>query len=277
MKKYIPISLIILVSFHLQAQQEKLPIIDMHLHGLNQYSSLLETMPCIPEPCTGLKTEIQDLSELLPQTVKEMKKNQVVLGIVTTPDLEELSRWKTFAPEMFLAGLQFWDPLQPDVALIQKEFKEGRLNIMGEIGTQYNGFAPNDPKLEKFYTLATELDLPVLIHCGSLADISDLFNMRDGNPLLLEEVLKRLPNLRIYIENASFPFAQEIIALMYRYPNVYADLSTISWIIPRKTFHNYLEGLMNAGLGKRLMFGSDQMIWPETIKMAVDAIESAAF
>ena len=34
---------------------------------------------------------------------------------------------------------------------------------------------------------------------------------------------------------------------------------------------------MEAGLGKRLMFGSDQMWWPETIDLAIDAIESAPF
>jgi predicted TIM-barrel fold metal-dependent hydrolase len=34
---------------------------------------------------------------------------------------------------------------------------------------------------------------------------------------------------------------------------------------------------MDAGLGKRLMFGSDQMIWPEAIGMAVESIESADF
>jgi hypothetical protein len=34
---------------------------------------------------------------------------------------------------------------------------------------------------------------------------------------------------------------------------------------------------MQAGFGKRLMFGSDQMRWPETIGMAVKAIESAPF
>jgi hypothetical protein len=34
---------------------------------------------------------------------------------------------------------------------------------------------------------------------------------------------------------------------------------------------------MDADLGKRLMFGSDQMIWPETIGMAVEAIETADF
>ena len=34
---------------------------------------------------------------------------------------------------------------------------------------------------------------------------------------------------------------------------------------------------MDAGLGKRLMFGSDQMQWPEAIDDAVEAIESAPF
>ncbi|MBE7522130.1 MAG: amidohydrolase family protein [Burkholderiales bacterium] len=34
---------------------------------------------------------------------------------------------------------------------------------------------------------------------------------------------------------------------------------------------------MRAGFGKRLLFGSDQMYWPEAIGMAVEAIESAPF
>ncbi len=31
------------------------------------------------------------------------------------------------------------------------------------------------------------------------------------------------------------------------------------------------------GLGKRVLFGSDPMAWPETIGMAVEAIQSADF
>jgi Amidohydrolase. len=34
---------------------------------------------------------------------------------------------------------------------------------------------------------------------------------------------------------------------------------------------------MRAGFGKRLMFGTDQMYWPEGIAMAVDAVHSAPF
>ena len=37
------------------------------------------------------------------------------------------------------------------------------------------------------------------------------------------------------------------------------------------------RALMRAGFGKRLMFGSDQMVWPEGIGMAIEGIESAGF
>ncbi|MGI9066805.1 MAG: hypothetical protein ACR2HX_10430 [Pyrinomonadaceae bacterium] len=47
------------------------------------------------------------------------------------------------------------------------------------------------------------------------------------------------------------------------YPQVYAGLAVINWVIPREEFHDYLRRLMRVGLGKQLMFGSDQMIWPD--------------
>jgi len=257
------------------AQNGNLPIIDMHLHAPEVVWS--DTMLCTPEPCTGPRNQINEISELLPLTVDEMRKNNVVLGIVTDGNLDEIYRWKDYAQGLFLTGIAIWDPLLPDISFLKDEYSEGRLNIVGEIAAQYNGFAPNDPKLDRFYKLAVEFDIPVLIHCAALAGQSALFNITDGNPLLLEPVLKKYPTLRIYIENASYPFAQEIIALMNRYSNVYVDVSTITWLIPRSAFHYYLERLVIAGYGKRIMFGSDQMLWPETITMGIEAIESASF
>jgi predicted TIM-barrel fold metal-dependent hydrolase len=48
-------------------------------------------------------------------------------------------------------------------------------------------------------------------------------------------------------------------------------------VLPRPAFYRYLEALVDAGLGKRLMFGSDQMRWPEAIGWAVEAIQEAPF
>ena len=285
MKKLISIFIIIGIIVILLLSQtyssELPPIIDMHMHAFSKMPRTPDgtprTAPRYPDKSimrgTALVTRDEDMLRL---TLEAMDKYNVVLGVVSR-DLKEVYEWKDAAPQRFLAGQIIRDPTTVDIAALRREFTEGKLEIMGEIAAQYRGYPPNDPALEPIYSLAEELDVPVLIHCEGIAGPSPKFRISDGNPLLLEEVLKRHPNLRIYVENAGWPFLAEIIALMYRYPQVYVDLSTITWIIPRPTFHSYLKGLIDADLGKRLMFGSDQMAWPETIGMAIEAIESAGF
>ena len=64
---------------------------------------------------------------------------------------------------------------------------------------------------------------------------------------------------------------------MHMYPQVYADLGVIDWSRPRAYFHEYLRARLRPNLGQRLMFGSDRMIWPEAMRMAIEGIESATF
>lgn len=86
----------------------------------------------------------------------------------------------------------------------------------------------------------------------------------------------RHPKLRLYIMHAGWPML-EMVALMYAYPQVYAEVGEVNWLVPRKEFHRYLRRLVEAGFGKRVMFGSDQNIWPQTIPIAIEAVESASF
>jgi predicted TIM-barrel fold metal-dependent hydrolase len=131
--------------------------------------------------------------------------------------------------------------------------------------------------MDSTFALAVEFDLPVLIHSGGTGAASSKFRIASGHPELLEDVLLKYPTLRLCIAHAGFPFFEEIVTILYRYPNVYVDVSAINWIIPRPMFHRYLRGLIDAGLSKRIMFGTDQMAWPETIDIAIEAIESAEF
>jgi predicted TIM-barrel fold metal-dependent hydrolase len=68
-----------------------------------------------------------------------------------------------------------------------------------------------------------------------------------------------------------------MVALLFFYPNVYVDISAINWLLPREEFHFYLKRLVNAGFSKRIMFGSDQMYWPDAIELAIEGVESADF
>ncbi|MDX1603907.1 MAG: amidohydrolase family protein, partial [Salinimicrobium sediminis] len=148
---------------------------------------------------------------------------------------------------------------------------------MGEIGTQLNGIPPNHPSLDPFFMLAEARGLPVLIHTLGIGPYMPHFSSAAGSPLLLEEVFGKHPRLRLFVENAGYPFGDEMIAMMYQYPQLHADVSTITWVIPRTAFYDHLEKFMRAGLGKRIMFGSDQMVWPEKIGAAVEAIQKAPF
>jgi hypothetical protein len=169
------------------------------------------------------------------------------------------------------------DWLWPDAKSLRQAYIDNQYSGMGEIATQLNGIPPNDPRLEPYFALAEELDLPVLIHTEGIGPYLPGFRCSAGSPLLLEDVLVRHPKLRLFVENAGYPYLDEMVAVMTQYPQLYADISTITWVIPQTAFHDYLRALVRAGLGKRLMFGSDQMRWPEMIEKAIRSIQNADF
>lgn len=73
------------------------------------------------------------------------------------------------------------------------------------------------------------------------------------------------------------PLVDEMIALLYAHPQVYVDVAGNDWGYPRPHFYRQLRKLMEAGLGERIMWGSDQMVWPRTIEIAIETIEKAPF
>jgi hypothetical protein len=90
-------------------------------------------------------------------------------------------------------------------------------------------------------------------------------------------VLARNPGLKLYIMHMGEIFQESTLAILHMYPQVYLDVAVMDWGMPREQFHANLQALIHAGLGKRIMFGSDQMVWPELIGKAIEGIESASF
>lgn len=264
-----------------EAQPKPLPIIDMHQHArftldLQENGEPWPRM-CFPQPCEGQAGLAQKDEDILRITLALMEKYNIVKAVVSDENLEEVKRWQASAPEKFLAGGATFRPSLTDTAALRAAFESGELQVMGEIGAQYAGIAPDESVLEPYFAIAEAYDVPVLIHCGGLGGGDHNFKLSQGNPLALEEVLNKHPGLRLYIENAGWPFLDETTALMYRFPNVYADLSTINWLIPEQAFYDYVKKLRALGLGKRLMYGSDQMMWPGAISVGIERILAADF
>ena len=259
--------------------QEGLPIIDMHLHAdlPPQEVAPGDPAPCRPEPCEGKGSATKNHAETLEKTLEIMDRNNIVKAFLSGLNPAMVQQWVDAAPDRFIAAPFIFKPGYPDTEILKQVYNNKLYAGMGEIATQLNGIAPNDPKLDPYFALAEKLDLPTLIHTEGIGPYLPGFRSSAGSPLLLEDVLVRHPNLRLFVENTGYPFRDEMIAVMSQYPQLYGDLSTITWVIPRTAFYEYLKALINAGLEKRLMFGSDQMRWPGMIEKGIEAIKEADF
>jgi uncharacterized protein len=264
-------------------QARRPPIIDVHLHAY----------PSFPPPANPIWNAVPKTLALSPAaspvdhlraTLQEMDRYNIVLGVVSGPDEAVLRTWHAAAPGRFMGGcwLQVGATPKPSVGDLRRAVQDGICKVLGELNLAYEGVSPDDSRLEPYYDLAEELGIPVGLHSslgppGTPYFHAPRFRVSLGDPKLLEPVLLRHPRLKFYLMHAGHPYLEATKAIMAVYPQVYADVGVISWVLPRKEFYRYLEALIDAGFGERLMFGSDQVFWPRAIGLAVETLEAAPF
>ncbi len=175
----------------------------------------------------------------------------------------------------------------PDPAWLREELRTGRVRGFGEMSPQYLGISAGDARLDPYWDLAEQFDIPVGVHMGpgppgaayasSPAPFkSPAFRMALGDPLMLEEVLLRHKRLRLFVMHAGWPRLESMVALLYAHPSVYVDVAALQskTLVPRSAYYHHLRGLVHAGFSKRIMFGSD---FPDQLKDGIDAVLAADF
>ena len=281
----------------------RLPIIDMHLHASGVDPARPRTGRCTPvpsypawdqrtlwrevyaermrnPPCPDPVWSATSEEELRAGTIAAVERLNIFGMLSGTP--ERVAAWRAAAPGRFWPGLGFELRAGYTPEALRALHREGRLAVLGEVGTIYEGVAPDDARLEPFWALAEELDVPVGIHVGpvfpGMAYLSGRpHDARLYSALTMEPVLVRHPRLRVYLMHAGYPFTEDLLALLYANPQVYVDVAVINWTQPRAAFYRHLERIVEAGFADRVMFGSDQQAWPGTIERAVRSIEEAPF
>jgi len=268
------------------SQTARLPIIDVHLHA---YPADAAFPDGLANPATGKVTAVKNGAEHLKACRAEMLRLNIVKGVVSGGDGDRLAaawRWLDADPDRFIAaaGIRGSEDIPlPPLETLRQAFASRRLAVLGEITAQYAGVTLGDARYRPYLALAEEFDVPAAVHMGvgppgiTADPCCHGFRVGLGNPAVLEEALNQHPKLRVNVMHGGWPYLQDTIALLFVYPQVNVDLGAIDWALPRAEFHAYLGALMRAGFGTRIMFGSDQMYWPEAIGMAVEAIEAAPF
>lgn len=292
----------LLVTPLLANAQPKPPIIDMHLHAFR-----MDDVPPGAPACPGdqgvLMPTIDPKDEL--DFSKWLTCNKPIFAAASDADLreksiaalrhhnvkqavtegavEDVAAWREAAPDLILPGVAFGTRNDKSIEELRRLHAAGQLAVLGEVYIQYRGHRPDDARYEPYFALAEELDIPVGIHLGEGPPAAarfpgyETYRASMGSPFLLEEVLRKHPRLRIYVMHYGSPLVDEMIAMMFTHPNLYVDVSCNNWLSPRAQFHDALKRMIDAGFEKRILFGSDQMYWPDAIGEAIKSIETAPF
>jgi len=116
----------------------------------------------------------------------------------------------------------------------------------------YHHFYPNDREIYKLYGIASERDVPVMIHTGS--SIFKGAKIKYSNPMFIDDVAVDFPDLKIImVHGGRGLWYQEAFFLSRLHKNVYLEISGL----PPKNLLKYYPELEK--YSENIVYGSD---WP---------------
>ena len=273
-----------------QDKEAALPIIDAHAHCIDPTqatlpipsNSLLNLLP-VPGQVAGCP-KAKTLKEVKASSASEWAKNNVRFSVVSGGKNEAaIQAWAKENEQGSVRiipsyCLPFYDKSWVDgdhKAMAEKwseEIDQGKYGALGELIMGYNKIKVDAEFVWPYYAVAEEKGLPAFFHFGSLP----IMNMEEwAKPLVLEKVADAFPNLVIVACHVGGGRnIQDTIKLMQRKKNVYTDISFLSGTNAQFT-HEVLAEFKELGLLSRVLYGSDQLVWPGLISKSVENVKSS--
>lgn len=163
-------------------------------------------------------------------------------------------------PQAFLGGWAMIDPWKGNAAIRELERCVKELGLIGLKFQQVaQGFFPNDRRFYPLYEKCVELKIPVMFHTGNTGLGAGMpggggYHLKYTKPIpYIDDVAADFPELTIVGAHPSWPWQDEMIAVLLHKANVYGDLS--GWA--PKYFPDVLKREINGRLQDKVMFGSD--------------------
>lgn len=128
------------------------------------------------------------------------------------------------------------------------------LNFKGlKTGPIYQSYHPHSYKATIVFKEADRLGIPIMFHQATIPGTQNL--LEAAQPLLLEKVAHQFPDLKMVYAHMGHPWWREVIMIIRRNQNVYADISA-NFYHPWD-FYNSLELAREWGQLDKLLFGTD--------------------
>jgi predicted TIM-barrel fold metal-dependent hydrolase len=250
-------------------------VIDVHMH------SYTEKDFWVGKARNGFESS-KTTKEHLEQTIQKMNQHKIEYAVICGT-IESIERY-TKADGRFIPGYQDYE----DTLLLVKQFEEyvqsGKIKVFGEVMAVYKGRTLTDSLYQPYLAICEKYGVPVAYHSGgSFPNAQQLgwpkYRIALGDPFLIEDVLVKYPKLKLYLMHAGENFYENTLRMMDGYPNLYADLGVALWLHPLTKDYGtkFLKSAKEYGFLDRVMFGSDQMVWPEAITSSIVFLKAMDF
>lgn len=152
-----------------------------------------------------------------------------------------------------LIGFAGIDPSDPSEAIVELTRAREQLSMPGiAVAPAAQDFHPSDSQAMQVYAEAANAGMPIVFHTGM--HIATTSKLEYARPVLLDEVARELPDLKMVIAHMGYPWVRETVLLLAKHKNVFAE---ISWLThdPWEAYQA-LRGASQFGVIDKLLLGS---------------------
>jgi predicted TIM-barrel fold metal-dependent hydrolase len=175
-------------------------------------------------------------------------------------------------PDIFVFGFAGSDPHKGMAAVRELDSAVKDLGLKGcYVNPWYHQIKANDRRYYLLYEKCAELDIPVSLHTASSLD--NTISMDYGNPAHIDDVAVDIPELKIIMRHPGWPWVSQAVAVAYRHPNVYIDVSAMHpAMIPEMVMASatVLKGKLLFGSAHPLVQPKKAVSWWEQVNLPED-------
>jgi len=266
---------VLLAIFTLGSIITSAQVIDMHMHSYTDKDFW------VGKARNGFESS-KTTKEHLEQTIQKMNQHKIEYAVICG-SMESIDKY-TKEDKRFIPGYQDYEDTLIPVKQFEEYVQSGKVKVFGEVMAVYKGRTLADSLYQPYLAICEKYGIPVAYHSGgSFPNAQQLgwpkYRIALGDPFLIEDVLVKYPKLKLYLMHAGENFYENTLRMMDGYPNLYADLGVELWLHPLTKDYGtkFLKSAKEYGFLDRVMFGSDQMVWPEAITSSIDFLNSMDF
>jgi len=245
-------------------------IIDAHMHLSERRDDALNHFARM----NGLRYTLDEL-------VGTMRRHKIVCGLLLSPPLrggvplpnENVIRLCRRGGGM-LAPVITVEPTAKEVKAAVKLAEENKKDVKAfKVRLGYVNASAESPVFDRLYEYAESERLPVLFHTGDTAFSAG--DLSRSHPLTLDGLANKREELTIVLCHFGNPWFEDVAELIYKHPNVYADISGLTtggayaekyaeWLVRKIS-----EAIYFAGGADKVIFGTDYPVTKQVDTLAL--------